>query len=108
MRPQIIAVFGGFGSGKSRASVQEFFLRCLENPGGVGLISAPTLQLLKRTTIKTLLDEIIPPPLIENYNKSDNEITLTNGFTIYAIPSDEEQKLRSINGDSYILKRLVQ
>lgn len=96
-KPQILATFGGFGSGKSKASLQEYFLRCLENPRGVGLVTAPTLQLLKRTTIKTLLDEIIPPPLIENYNKTDGAIELVNGFTIYTIPSDDDEKIRSIN-----------
>lgn len=97
IKPQILATFGGFGSGKSKASLQEFFLRCLENPHGVGLVTAPTLQLLKRTTVKTLLDEIIPPPLVESYNKTDGAIQLINGFTIYTIPSDEDEKLRSIN-----------
>lgn len=97
LKPQIISTFGGYGSGKSKASLQEFFLRCMENPMGVGLVTAPTLQLLKRTTIKTLLDEIIPPPLVEKYNKSDGEIHLVNGFVIYTIPSDDDEKLRSIN-----------
>lgn len=95
--PQILFVAGGFGSGKSRSSLQEFFMRCLENPNGSGLITAPTLQQLKRTSIKTLLDEIIPPPLIESYNKSDMEIKLINGFAIYAVASDDETKLRSLN-----------
>jgi phage terminase large subunit len=97
IEPQIIFVAGGYGSGKSRSSLQEFFLRCLENPNGSGLITAPTLSQLKKTTIKTLLDEIIPPPLIENFNKTDMEIKLINGFTIYAVPSDLEEKLRSMN-----------
>lgn len=97
IRPQIIGIFGGYGSGKSRASLQEFFLRALENANGTGLITAPTLALLKRTTIKTLFNEIIPPPLIESYNKSDMEIKLINGFTIYAIASDDDEKIRSIN-----------
>jgi PBSX family phage terminase large subunit len=97
IQPQIIATFGGYGSGKSKASLSEFFIRAMENPGGTGLITAPTLQLLKRTTIKTLINEIIPPPLIENYNKTEQEITLVNGFIIYAIPSDDDEKLRSIN-----------
>jgi PBSX family phage terminase large subunit len=96
-KPQIIATFGGYGSGKSKASLQEYFLRCLENPRGTGLVTAPTLQLLKRTTVKTLLNEIIPPPLVERYNKSDGEIHLTNGFIIFTIPSDDDEKLRSIN-----------
>jgi PBSX family phage terminase large subunit len=61
------------------------------------LVTAPTLQLLKRTTIKTLLNEIIPPPLVESYNKTDGEIHLVNGFTIFTIPSDDDEKLRSIN-----------
>lgn len=73
------------------------FLRALENPRGTGLLTAPTLQQLKRTTIKTFLNEICPPPLIERYNKADGEIELKNGFTFYTIPSDDEEKLRSIN-----------
>lgn len=97
IKPQILATFGGFGSGKSKSSLQEFFIRCLENPNGTGLVTAPTLQLLKRTTIKTLIDEIIPPPMLEFYNKSEGTIQLINGFTIYTIPSDDNEKLRSIN-----------
>lgn len=69
----------------------------MENPGGTGLLTAPTLQQLKRTTLKTLFNEVLPPPLIESYNKSDGEIVLINGFTFYTIPSDDEEKLRSIN-----------
>jgi PBSX family phage terminase large subunit len=97
IKPQLIGIFGGYGSSKSRASLQEVFLRALENPNGTGLLSAQTLQQLKRTTIKTLLGEVIPPPLIESYNKSDGEIRLINGFTFYTIPVDDEEKIRSIN-----------
>lgn len=94
---QTFGLFGGYGSAKSTASLQDFFHRALENPNGVGLITAPTLQLLKRTSIKTLLDEVIPPPLLKSYNKSENEMVLSNGYVIYAIPSDDETKLRSLN-----------
>jgi PBSX family phage terminase large subunit len=94
---QIVGFFGGYGSGKSKTSLQEIFIRALENPKGTGLLTAPTLQQLKRTTLKTFFGEVCPPPLIENYNKSDGEIRLQNGFTFYTIPSDDEEKLRSIN-----------
>lgn len=97
IQTQIIGVFGGYGSSKSTATLWEFFLRALENPNGIGLVTAPTLALLKKTTLKTLIDEIIPPPLLESYNKTDMTLTLTNGYTIYAIPSDDDEKLRSIN-----------
>lgn len=93
----ILGVFGGYGSGKSRSSLTEVLLRALDNPGGTGLLTAPTLQQLKRTTIKTFFNEVCPPPLIERYNKSDGEIELVNGFIFYTIPSDDEEKLRSIN-----------
>lgn len=93
----ILGIFGGYGSGKSHTSLQEIFLRALENPNGSGLLTAPTLGQLKKTTIKTLLNEIIPPPLIEYHNKTDNEIRLINGFTFYSVPSDDEEKLRSLN-----------
>ncbi len=94
---QTLALFGGFGSSKSTASLWELFHRCLENPKTVALITAPTLPLLKRTSIKTLLDEIIPPPLLEGFNKSEMEIKLINGTVIYAVASDDETKLRSLN-----------
>lgn len=101
---QIIGVFGGFGSGKSKASLQEIFLRALENPKGTGLLIGPTLQQLKKTTIKTFFEEICPPPLLDpnfgngtGYNKAEGEIRLINGFRFYIVPSDDEEKLRSIN-----------
>lgn len=97
IRAQIIAVFGGYGSGKSRATLSEFLIRALENPGGTGLFTANTMGQLKKTTLKTWFNEVCPPPLIESYNKTDMEIRLVNGFTIYCIPSDEEEKIRSIN-----------
>lgn len=94
---QIVGAFGGYGSGKSRDSLSECLIRCLENPNGTGLFTAVTLQQLKRTTLKTWFAEVCPPPLIENYNKTDMEIRMVNGFTWYCIPSDDEEKLRSIN-----------
>lgn len=94
---QIIGAFGGYGSGKSKSSLQEIILRALENPKGTGLLTAPTLQQLKRTTLKTLFNEVLPPPLVTRYNKQDGEIELINGFVFYIIPSDDEEKLRSIN-----------
>jgi PBSX family phage terminase large subunit len=94
---QIVGAFGGYGSGKSKASLTEVFLRALENPRGTGLLTATTLPQLKKTTLKTFFNEICPPPLIESYNKTDGEITLKNGFVFYTVPSDDEDKLRSIN-----------
>lgn len=97
IRTSIKGSFGGYGSGKSKTSLSEVLLRALKNPKGTGLLTAPTLQQLKRTTLKTFFNEICPPPLIERYNKTDGEIVLINGFTFFTIPSDDEEKLRSIN-----------
>jgi PBSX family phage terminase large subunit len=93
----IIAVFGGYGSGKSRSTLQEFLLRALENPRGSGLFAAQTLGQLKKTTLKTFFEEVCPPPLVRSYNKSDGIIVLENGFTIFVVATDEEQKIRSLN-----------
>lgn len=97
IRTQIAGAFGGYGSGKSTASLWEIFLRALENPNGTGLLTATTLQQLKRTTLKTFFHEVCPPPLVKRYNKTDGEIELINGFVFYTIPSDDEEKIRSIN-----------
>lgn len=93
----IIAVFGGYGSGKSKATLEEFLLRALENPRGSGLFAAQTLGQLKKTTLKTWFEEVCPPPLVESWNKSDGIIKLVNGFTIFVVATDEEQKIRSLN-----------
>lgn len=93
----IIAVFGGYGSGKSKATLQEFLIRALENPRGSGLFAAQTLGQLKKTTLKTWFEEVCPPPLIRHYNKTDGIIILQNGFTIFVVATDEEQKIRSLN-----------
>jgi PBSX family phage terminase large subunit len=93
----IIAVFGGYGSGKSKATLEEFLLRALENPRGSGLFAAQTLGQLKKTTLKTWFEEVCPPPLVEHYNKTDGIIKLVNGFTIFVVATDEEQKIRSLN-----------
>jgi PBSX family phage terminase large subunit len=92
----IIACFGGYGSGKSRATLQEFLMRALENDRGSGIFAAQTIGQLKKTTLKLWFDEICPPPLIEYYNKSDGEIKLVNGFTIYCVPTEDEQRIRSM------------
>jgi len=47
--------------------------------------------------LKTWFNEVCPPPLIKSYNKQEGEIILINNFTIYTIPTDDEEKLRSIN-----------
>jgi PBSX family phage terminase large subunit len=93
----IIAVFGGYGSGKSRSTLQEFLMRALENPRGSGLFAAQTLGQLKKTTLKTFFEEVCPPPLVRSYNKTDGIIILENGFTIFVVATDEEQKIRSLN-----------
>lgn len=93
----IIAVFGGYGSGKSKATLEEFLLRALENPRGTGMFAAQTLGQLKKTTLKTFFEEVCPPQLIESYNKQDGIIKLINGFTIFVLATDEEQKIRSLN-----------
>lgn len=93
----IIAVFGGYGSGKSKATLEEFLMRALENPRGSGLFAAQTLGQLKKTTLKTWFEEVCPPPLVRSYNKTDGIIVLENGFTIFVVATDEEQKIRSLN-----------
>lgn len=92
----IVAVFGGYGSGKSKATLEEFLLRALENPRGTGLFAAQTLGQLKKTTLKTWFDEVCPPVLIEHYNKTDGIIEMVNGFKIFVVATDDEQKIRSM------------
>lgn len=87
---------GGFGSAKTSTCGAEFTMLALSTPNGVGLVGAATYPQLEQTSKKQILD-MIPEEFIDNYNKKDNVLALTNGYKILFRSFDDEQKLKSLN-----------
>ena len=72
-------MLGGRGSGKTRTSAETVGWWAWEQPGTRWLVSAPTSADLRGTCYEgeSGLLAVIPPKLVEKYNSSLHEITLT-------------------------------
>lgn len=86
---------GGIGSGKTTAGSIKALVESARLPGSLGLVTAPTYPMLKDATIRTLLDAL--GPSVVAYNKSESEITLTNGSQILLRSAEKPDRLRGPN-----------
>ena len=91
------AFVGGIGSGKSYAGSIETILFCINNPGCLFVIAAPTYPMLRDATIRTFMD-VCPPELIKNYNSSDNVISLVNGSEILCRSCEDLRTIERLRG----------
>lgn len=91
-------LIGGYGSGKTTIACFSDAYHALTVPDGKILITAPTLQQM-RVAVLPELEKFLPPWfLIGGRSKGNPPIyRLTNGHEIHVYPSDNEQKIRSIN-----------
>ena len=87
---------GGYGSGKTRTSVQEIIRHILETPGGRTLMGAPTYQALEQTSMAMFLEQF-PPELVKNFNRSSGVLSTHNGHQVLFRAIDDQGKLRSLN-----------
>ena len=86
------AFIAGLGSGKSWAGT----LKSLQQPHStVGMIVAPTFDMVKTISVKTMLE--IAEPLITDFNKAELTMTLRDGKTIYFRSADRPDRLRGPN-----------
>lgn len=91
-----IILSGAFGSGKSRWLCYKIFYLLNKYPRNRGFLCRKTLQSLKSTTLKTLLDgdgtqpAVIPKEYIVSHNKQDRLITLHNGSELWYGNMDKE------------------
>lgn len=84
-----VILSGAYGSGKSAWLCAKIVFLLTRYPKNRGFLCRKTLQALKSTTLKTLLDgdgdmpPLLPSHLIKNHNKQDRLITLINGSELY-------------------------
>lgn len=91
------------GGGKSRALCEEALDLCLDFPGNIGFIGRKDLTDLKKTTLKTLLEEVIPADMIASQNKQEKEIVLINGSKIIYGELKDIESLRSLNLGFFVI-----
>jgi PBSX family phage terminase large subunit len=75
------AFITGLGGGKTHAGAIESLQTTLAYPDSMGLIAAPTYPLLRDSTIKKVF-EILPNPLILDWNKTEHYLRLKNNSEI--------------------------
>jgi len=68
---RFILFSGGVGAGKSYVGCMKGFLLNCKYPGSRGLICRKEARSLSGSTIKTLLEKIIPPGFIVSYNRME-------------------------------------
>jgi phage terminase large subunit len=99
------AIFGAYGSGKTTTAVMSIVEHVLHVPYGRTAMLAPTMQLLKETSYKELL-KYLPHNHIkeERRTKGEEKIILKNGHEILLLPSNEAEKIRSLNLTAFYLE----
>lgn len=88
------AIFGGIRSGKTHAGTMKALLKCAENPGKDGLVTAPDYNRIAGATLPKYL-EVFPKEFISNINRSTNEIDTILGNHIYFRSTTDPQTLRA-------------
>ena len=87
---------GGYGSGKSRANIEDVIKHIMLIPGARVAVTARTYPALEATFVKEFYS-IFPMKLIRRKNDQKHELQLTNGSEILFRSFDDETKLKSIN-----------
>lgn len=86
---------GGLGSGKTWSGAIKGILYALQWPDSLGVVAAPTYRQLRDSTQREFF-KLLPPELVESYNKSDYELKLTNGSEVLFRSLENYDSLRGI------------
>jgi hypothetical protein len=87
---------GGVGAGKTFAGAVRAIRRAQAHQGSLGLVGAPTYPMLRDVTERTFF-ELLPPELLERYNKSQHHLRLTNGSEVLFRSLDAPDRVRGLN-----------
>ena len=96
-------LFGGTGSGKTRAGVAEDVDWCLRNAGIVGYIFEPTYKMIDRIVVPTLSVLLGSPfwnnPVVEDFNRGRMNIRFYNGSVLWLVSLDDPEQAEGGNVD---------
>lgn len=94
--------FGGYGTGKTTTSREEFYKHLFITPGGNTLIGARVNSQYEQT-IKRDIDNDLPANFVKNISTQKAYVDFTNGHRLMYRPFDDEGKLRSYNLSMFIM-----
>ena len=90
--------FGGYGSGKTTTTREEFYKHFAITPAGTGLIGA-NISAQYEQTIKRDIEADFPIGLVKEISVKNSYIECINGYRLMFRPFDDPGKLRSLNLD---------
>lgn len=99
---RITGNFGGYGSGKTLTSRQEFYKHVFLTPNGNTLIGANVVSQFEQT-IKRDIEADIPAVFIKEYSTQKQYYDFINGHRLIYRPFDDPEKLRSYNLSMFII-----
>ena len=94
--------FGGYGSGKTLTSQEEFYKHLFLTPKGNSLIGA-NVQSQYEQTLKRDIEADIPLAFVKGVNTQKQYIDFINGHRLMFRPYDDVNKLRSYNLDFFVI-----
>lgn len=100
------AFFGGYGSGKTKTTVQEMIRHQLATPNGTSLMGAQTYSQLEQTSMKEWFEQM-PIPFIRFHSKQKNYVDLINGHRVLFRSLDDEGEQLALYKRDKIGKRLT-
>lgn len=96
------ANFGGFGSGKTTNSLEEFYKHLFLTPGGNTLIGA-NITAQYEQTIKRDLEADLPEAFVKTVNTQKAYTDFINDHRLMWRPLDDQGKLRSLTLSMFII-----
>jgi phage terminase large subunit len=99
---RFIGNFGGYGTGKTTTSREEFYKHLFLTPNGNTLIGANVASQYEQT-IKRDIEQDIPRDFVENVSVQKSYIDFINGHRLMFRPFDNADKMRSYNIDMFIV-----
>lgn len=91
-----IGVFGGYGSGKTQATLKDDEKHMLTNPNGMTVVGSAVLAQVEQTYEKDFRKDF-PRAFLMSENKSKKTYTLVNGHELLIKSFYDEELLRSMN-----------
>ena len=99
---RFVGNFGGYGSGKTTTSREEFYKHVFLTPGGNSLIGANVSSQYEQT-IKRDIENDIPAAFIRDSSAQKQYMDFVNDHRVMFRPFDDPNKLRSYNLSMFVM-----
>lgn len=99
---RFIGNFGGYGTGKTTTSREEFYKHILLTPFGNTLIGANVASQYEQT-LKRDIENDLPVAFVKTYSQQKQYFELYNSHRVIYRPFDDPGKLRSYNLSMFII-----